>query len=177
MLKIPTTISHAAISTITGATGRITKDDEGKTIGILTLETSGGPQEMLLSTFDGIYKGFVNCWPAVHPLKQEVVSAQREETKAEKAKEREEAIAAKEQEKAAAKAKREEEQAAIKAAKEKEKADAKAKKDKELADAKVAKEKADAAKLKTAADAKAKADKVSGTATPEKAAPAKGGKK
>jgi hypothetical protein len=46
-----------------------------------------------------------------------------------------------------------------------------------LADAKVAKEKADAAKLKTAADAKAKADKVSGTATPEKAAPAKGGKK
>lgn len=162
------TIGLDALTSISGASGKTSKED-GKTIGVLTLDTAAGNVEMTLADFDAIYRGFVTCWPAVKPLKEKVIAATREETKAAKDKEREQAKADKEKQKAEAKAKREQEIADRKAAKEKEKADAKAKRDQEAKDRAEKKKKEDMEKAKKAADEKAKKDK--------EAAKAKGSKK
>lgn len=162
-----TTVSLAALTSIKSATGRIATEDvqvEGtekpqkRTYGILTLDTDDGKLELRLDQFDGIYKGFVNVWPGISGVKQQVIEANRAETKATRDAIKAEKDAATKAEKdkakadreaAAAKAKKDKEDAAKKAKDEKAAADAKAKKDKEAADAK---------KLKAASDAKAKKD-------------------
>lgn len=160
--KLATTVSLEALTSITGASGEIDKGPDDKTIGVLTLETGAGEVSITVAQFDAIYKGMVNCWPAVKPLKDKVITAQREETKAAKEAEREATKAAKKAEKEAAKKARDEEAAKKKAEKEaKAKADkeAKEKAEKEAA-AKKAKE--DKEKAKKAADEKAKKDKAAG---------------
>lgn len=161
------TISLAALTSITSATGRLATEEikvEGldkpqkRTYGVLNLETGDGKIELRLSEFDGIYKGFVNVWPAISGIKSQINEANRDETKATKDLIKAEKEAALKAEKEAAAKKRDEDKAKVKA--EKEAAAKKAKEDREAAAKKALEEKkkADAAKAKKAADAKAKKD-------------------
>jgi len=153
-------INLGALASIKSATGRIIKGKDGRTAGELTLTTEQGEIKLTLATFDDIYRGMVNCWPVISPLKAKVVEANRKEITEAKAAEREAEKAKQRAEREAAVRKRKEEQELIRAEREQAKKDAAEKKAKEAADKLAAKKKADATKLKKAADAKAKKDKA-----------------
>jgi regulator of protease activity HflC (stomatin/prohibitin superfamily) len=150
-------INIDALTSIQSAAGKIIKDN-GKSVVVLTLTTATKPIELSLEEFDNIYRGFVKCWPAIKPLKDQVIDANRSETKlakeAEKLKEKEAKDAKRKQDREAREAKVK----AEKEAKAKKAAEAKAAKEtKEKAD-REAKLKADKAKLKAASEKKAKDD-------------------
>lgn len=161
------TISLAALVSIKSATGRIAtenvpveglKEPQKRTYGVLTLTTDDGKVDLRLDEFDGIYKGFVNVWPAISGIKQQIIEANRAETAATRAAIKADKDAAAKAEKEKAKAERE--AAAKKAKEDKEAAAKKAKEEKAAADAKAKaeKEKKDKEQAKKAADAKAKKD-------------------
>jgi hypothetical protein len=128
------------LTTIESATGKMTIED-GVAQGNLTLKTESGSVELTLAEFDAIYAGFVRCWPAVKPLKEQVIAKQRELVAKDKEAKAAARDAAREQEKATRKAERE----------------AAAAKRKAERDAAKAASKAKAAKAAAAAKAKAKA--------------------
>lgn len=160
-------IALAALTSIKSAVGKVLtekvtidglKDQQTRTYGVLSLDTEAGKVEIRLDEFDAIYKGFVNVWPAISGIKNQIIEANRTETKATKDAIKADKDATAKAEKDKAKAEREAKAKADKDAKE-----AKAKADKEAKDAKAkadkeAKEKADKAQVKKAADAKAKKD-------------------
>lgn len=147
------TIGLDALTTIKSATGKVVKHDDGTCSGMLTLDTDAGKLELTLDQFDAIYRGFVNCWPAITPLKRQIIETNREAVKVIKQKEREDAKAKKKAEREEARKKREAEREAVKKAKEEAAAKAKAEAEaKRKADAE-AKQKADMEKAKAAAKA------------------------
>src|SRR5882672_4042556 len=135
-------ISIAQLTSIESATGKIAEVD-GKTTGILSIQTGAGEIEMTLDEWDALYRGTVKVWPGLSPLKAKVVAARRNETKLAKEQERKAEADRKAGEKAAAKKTRADKLAAAK--------DAKVDKEKAAAEAK---KKADTAKAAKAASAK-----------------------
>lgn len=154
----------AALASLTEATGQIVEPKDGAPYGQLTLTTeTGDTMELSLEQFNLAYNGMVRCWPAIKPLKEEVIAKQRDAAGAEKLAKK----AAKEAEKAERQAKVKADREAklkakeeAKAAKEKAKEEAKAKKEAEAKAKAEEKAKADKEKLRLAAEAKAKADKI-----------------
>ena len=89
------------LSNINSAHGKVTKRD-GKTVGVLVLDTAHGSLDLDLADFDAIYRGFVKCWPTIKPLKEQVILANRAEVAEAKQEERDAAKKAKEDAKAEA---------------------------------------------------------------------------
>lgn len=129
--------------------GKETSAGNGAPQARLTLNTAEGEVKMALTSFDAIYKGFVKCWPVIKPVKDLVLTEEREYLKASRAEAREAEAAAK-------KAEREQEKADKAAAKE-----AAAKVKKEAADeAKRARDEKEAERKKTIEEGKAAALKL-----------------
>jgi len=163
-------VTAQMMATMTNVRGDIRKVD-GKTVGVLTFDSaSGSNHELSISDFDNIYKSFVNCWPVVKPLKEQMVTAQREEGKAGREAEK---VAAKEK-KVADRAKAKAELATQRDAEKAQKAADRAQKKAEeaIAKANIAKAKADEdtkaldiKKNEDAARLKAAADRLANTGT------------
>lgn len=153
------TISLEALTSFTGATGKLVKDN-GNVLGQLAVQTGDGEISMTLAQWDAMYAGFVRCWPSIKPLKDKVIAGQRVAAAEEKEKERAKRIA----EKAAAVEARKAERVAANAAKAAEKTKVAAEKAEAAAKAKAAKLAKDIAakeaKAKAAKEAKDKADKA-----------------
>ncbi len=131
----------AALCTISGATGKVSKSGD-RSIIMLELQTANGGIELTLDQLNSIYSGIVRCWPMITPLKDQLAGLRKQELVAERAQVKAGKKAERDAKKTAEKLARDEAKEEANKLKEEAKAEAKAARDKIMADAKARAEKA-----------------------------------